>query len=195
MFEQLVLTYYKLQTMTIDKLKVLDGLGPLAIRLFLVPIFWMGGIQKYNNFDSIVYWFGPESLDLPFPTLMAGLATTTEIAGAALLLVGLATRWISIPLIITMIVAIFTVHIDNGWNAIAPRSDPEVYSRLEAARSLLQENGNYQWLTGKGSFVILQNGIEFAVTYLIMLFSLLLTGGGKFFSLDYYLDRVLNPKK
>ena len=52
-------------------------------------------------------------------------------------------------------------------------TDPEVAVRLDAARELLQEHGNYGWLTGKGSIVILQNGIEFAVTYLIMLLALL----------------------
>ena len=62
--------------------------------------------------------------------------------------------------------------------------------RVGAARELLQEHGNYSWLTAKGSFVILQNGIEFAVTYLIMLVSLLFTGGGRYFSVDYYLSQL-----
>ncbi len=66
--------------------------------------------------------------------------------------------------------------------------------RLGAARELLQEHGNYSWLTEKGSFVILNNGIEFAVTYLIMLFSLLFTGGGRYVSADYYLSKI-SPNK
>ncbi len=189
MFEKLISLYYRIQNLTIDKLKVLDGLGPLALRLFLFPVFWMAGTNKLNSFDSIVGWFGPNGLDLPMPALMAGLATGTELVGAVLLLVGLATRWITIPLIITMIVAIFTVHIENGWNAIASGADPEISTRVSAARELLRENGNYDWLTAKGSFVILQNGIEFAFTYMIMLVSLFFTGGGRFFSIDYYLNK------
>ncbi|MEZ5502684.1 MAG: DoxX family protein [Halioglobus sp.] len=92
-----------------------------------------------------------------------------------LLLLGLATRWISIPLIITMLVAIFAVHWDNGWAAIADAAAEDVALRLGAARDILIEHGNYIWLTEKGLFVILNNGIEFAVTYLIMLLSLVFT--------------------
>ena len=55
---------------------------------------------------------------------MALLATTTELAGAILLTFGLFTRLISIPLIITMLVAIFTVHLPNGWQAIADPMHP-----------------------------------------------------------------------
>lgn len=56
-------------------------------------------------------------MGLPFPTLNAYLATYTEISGYILLTVGLGTRFISIPLLITMIVAIKTVHLENGFNA------------------------------------------------------------------------------
>jgi uncharacterized membrane protein YphA (DoxX/SURF4 family) len=45
-------------------------------------------------------------------------------------------------------------------------------------------------LTEKGSLVVLNNGIEFGVTYLIMLVSLFFTGGGRYVSLDYYLSRL-----
>ncbi len=38
--------------------------------------------------------------------------------------------------------------------------------------------------------MILNNGIEFGVTYLVMLLSLLFTGGGRFTSIDYYLSRL-----
>ena len=62
--------------------------------------------------------------------------------------------------------------------------------RLGAAREILQEHGNYSWLTEKGSYVILNNGIEFGVTYLVMLLGLLFTGGGRFTSIDYYLSRL-----
>ncbi|HBD12309.1 MAG TPA: DoxX family protein, partial [Porticoccaceae bacterium] len=110
-------------------------------------------------------------------------------------------------------VAMATVHWEHGWFAIAP-SDPststakvladtgveaakqslensaEVGKRLDAARGILREHGNYGWLTEKGSFVVLNNGIEFAATYTLMLLSLLFTGGGRYFSLDYWLKRL-----
>ena len=111
--------------------------------------------------------------------------------GGILILVGFATRWAAIPLMITMLVAAFAVHWDNGWYAIAQSSDPEVASRVEAARGLLETHGKIDWLTAKGNFVILQNGIEFAATYFIMLASLFFTGGGRYFSVDYWLGKVL----
>ena len=50
------------------------------------------------------------------------------------------------------------------------------------------------WLKEKGNFVILNNGIEFGVTYLIMLLTLLFTGGGRFTSVDYFLSRLWPAK-
>lgn len=170
-----------------------DFLVPLALRLYLVPIFYEAGIRKYNSFESTVAWFG--SLGLPLPQVMAALATGAELIGAALLLLGLATRWISIPLIITMLVAIFTVHWHNGWAAIAPHAS-EIFStertegaigRLEKAQAILRQYGDYNWLTENGSFVVLNNGIEFAATYLIMLVALLCFGGGRYFSFDHWI--------
>ncbi|GAB5415458.1 MAG: DoxX family protein [Congregibacter sp.] len=176
------------------RLSYLDGLAPLALRLYLVPVFWMAGTQKISGIENTIEWFGnPDwGLGLPFPTVLAYLAAYSEAIGALLLLLGLATRWISIPLIVTMLVAIFAVHWDNGWAAIADSSMPEVAQRLGAAKEILREHGNYSWLTGKGNFVILNNGIEFAVTYLIMLVTLFFSGGGRYTSVDYYLGRLFN---
>jgi uncharacterized membrane protein YphA (DoxX/SURF4 family) len=184
--------YYSIHNAIFLPLRHLDGLAPLALRLYLVPVFWMAGTQKLSGIENTIEWFGnPDwGLGLPFPGLLAYMAAYTEAIGALLLLVGLATRWISIPLMVTMLVAIFAVHWDNGWVAIADSGSQEVAVRLGAARELLQEHGNYSWLTEKGNFVILNNGIEFAVTYLIMCFSLLFVGGGRYVSADYYLSKL-----
>ena len=96
---------------------------------------------------------------------------------------------------VTMLVAIFAVHWDHGWAAIADSGSQEVAVRLGAAKDILREHGNYSWLTEKGGIVILNNGIEFAVTYLVMLLSLLFTGGGRFTSVDYYLSRLWPSQK
>jgi putative oxidoreductase len=184
--------YYNIHNAIFPRLQYLDGLAPLALRLYLVPVFWMAGTQKLSGIDSTIEWFGnPEwGLGLPAPELLAYLAAYTEAVGALLLLLGLATRWVSIPLMITMLVAIFAVHWDHGWAAIADSSSQEIAVRLGAAKDILREHGNYSWLTEKGGFVILNNGIEFAVTYLLMLLALLFTGGGRFVSVDYYLSRL-----
>lgn len=169
-----------------------DFIAPLAFRLYLFFPFYMAGMSKITGMDGTVYWFG-EVLGLPFPALMAYAAAYIELVGAFLLLLGLAARYISIPLIITMLVAIFAVHWDNGWFAIASSAaDEGVAERLSMAKSILNEHGNYAWLTAKGSFVILNNGIEFAVTYLIMLLSLLFTGAGRYVSLDYWVEHYFS---
>ena len=184
--------YYSIHSAIFSRMKHLDGLAHLAMRLYLVPVFWMDGSQKIAGMDNTIAWFGnPDwGLGLPFPEVLAHLAAYTESIGALLLLVGLATRWISIPLMITMLVAIFAVHWPNGWAAIADSGAEDVAVRLGAARELLEDHGNYSWLTEKGNFVILNNGIEFGVTYFVMLLGLLFTGGGRYVSLDYYLSKV-----
>ncbi|WP_335956064.1 DoxX family protein [Acinetobacter guillouiae] len=172
-----------------------DGIVALTLRLYLVPIFWMAGTNKLAHFQQTVEWFGNTDwgLGLPFPTLLATLATSAEILGAILLALGLLTRLISIPLIITMLVAIVSVHLPNGWQAIAdpnaPFASAQVIAsseKLEKARQILEIYGNYDWLTSSGSFVILNNGIEFAVTYLVMLLALIVLGGGSYLSFDYW---------
>jgi putative oxidoreductase len=180
----------------------IDFLGPLALRLYLAPIFWMAGTGKLSDIESTADWFGnPDwGLGLPFPTLLAWLAASTETVGAILLVIGLAVRWVSIPLMITMIVATFSVHWQHGWQAIADTkfclfncSDAlEAAERLGVAKEILKEHGNYEWLTGQGSFVVLNNGIEFAATYFIMLLVLFFIGAGRYLSVDYWVDRRLN---
>jgi putative oxidoreductase len=204
----LVDKYYSLDRNLLGRVDFAQGLAPLLLRLYLVPIFWMAGTHKIDlatlmPFESTVAWFAnPDwGLGLPVPTLMAFLAGWTEILGAILLAGGFAVRWISLPLMVTMLVAAFSVHWEFGWQAIA---DPmaayanervlESADRLVAARSLLEQHGNYAWLTGRGSLVILNNGIEFAATYFIMLLSLFFTGGGRYTSIDYWLGRQLADK-
>jgi putative oxidoreductase len=186
----------------LDATKAVDWLAPLALRLYLVPIFWMAGTMKYNGFESTVAWFGNTEwgLGMPFPTLMVSLVIATEAGGAILLLFGLAVRWISIPLMMTMIVGAVSVHWHNGWLAIAAgggffanERTIEAVERLDRAKSILKEHGNYEWLTENGGFVVLNNGIEFAATYFIMLLALFFIGGGKYVSLDYWISKQVTP--
>lgn len=86
-----------------------------AIRLVLAYGFWGPATMKLKDIGSIAEWFG--SLGIPAPYLNAYLAAGTEIAGVFLLIFGLGTRLISLPLIITMLVAIRTVHWGNGFEA------------------------------------------------------------------------------
>ena len=198
----------------LNKTRGIDFLAPLALRLYLAPIMLAAGFHKLHEFEEIVSWFGNEEwgLGLPFPWIMAFMATATEIIGGFALLLGAAVRWISVPLMITMLVAATTAHWENGWFAIAP-SNPdtstakvlaqvgfpgakeslensvEVGKRLERAKDILREHGNYSWLTGRGGIVVLNNGIEFSATYFIMLLTLFFVGAGRYLSIDYWLAR------
>lgn len=183
---------------TISKSQYLSGLAPLLLRLYLAPVLLQAGWNKYQHFDNTVAWFGNSDwgLGLPAPALLAALAIAAETLGAVFLLLGLFTRLVSIPLIVTMLVAIFAVHWPNGWLAIADSGSWLANERvvnsagqLDKAKELLQQHGNYDWLTSNDNIVILNNGIEFAATYFVMLLSLFFSGGGRFTSLDYWLCR------
>ena len=183
----------------LNKTNAADFLGPLALRLYLVPVFWVAGTNKINSFENTAAWFGnPDwGLGLPAPTLMAGLATGTEVLGAIALLFGLGTRWFAIPLMITMLVAAFKVHIENGWQAVADPMSPfananveGAMERLDKAKSLLGDHGNYDWLTETGNFVVSNGGMEWAITYFVMLLALYFSGAGKL-SLDHLIGQRL----
>ncbi|ABN61314.1 MULTISPECIES: HvfX family Cu-binding RiPP maturation protein [Shewanella] len=191
--------YQKLLNMS----RYFDGVAPLALRIYLAPVLMQAGYNKLAHFDDTVAWFAnPDwGLGLPMPAVMAGLAAGTEFFGAILLLLGLATRLISIPLMVTMLVAAFTVHWPNGWLAIADGSSwlandrvLEAGDKLAKAKEILQEHGNYDWLTSSGNLAVLNNGIEFAATYFIMLLALFTLGGGRYTSLDYFIAKRCGVK-
>jgi len=188
----------------LNQVNKIDFLAPLLLRMYLVPVFWMAGSKKVEGFDNIVEWFGNTEwgLGLPFPFLMAFLATATEFFGAVALFFGVAVRWFSIPLMITMLVAAGTVHWDNGWQAITDPSAPfanerviEGSNKLAIVKDVLQEHANYDYLTSNGSVVILNNGIEFSVTYFVMLLALLFMGAGRYISVDYWVERKMYAEK
>jgi putative oxidoreductase len=138
----------------INYLEKLKDLPPLLFRIVLAYGFYGPAMMKLKNFNGIVEWFS--GMGMPLPKLNAILATGTETAGFVLIFLGLATRLISIPLMVVMIVAITTVHLGNGFEA-----------------------GN--------------NGFEIPIYYLLMLFSLLITGPGKI-SLDALITKFYNKK-
>lgn len=192
----------------------LDFLGPLALRLYLVPVFFVAGSNKWDplaeggtlnpaeGLASVAEWFGnPDwGLGLPAPLLMALLAWAAEFLGAIALALGFAVRWVCVPLMFTMIVAATTVHWDNGWQAVHDPKSPHAAAeagaaieRLDRAKSILREHGNYGWLTEHGGFVVSNNGIEWAATYFVMLLALFFLGGGRGISVDYWLARRFRP--
>ncbi|GKT12469.1 MAG: putative oxidoreductase [Thiomicrorhabdus sp.] len=186
----------------LDQTHHLSFLGAFALRLYLAPIFWIAGTNKLSAFEDTAAWFGNSEwgLGLPFPEVLATLAISAEIGGAILLVLGVATRLATIPLMVTMLVAAFSVHWNNGWQAVhdlmspwVGANAPEALERLSKAKEILQTHGNFDWLTEHGSLIVSNNGIEWAATYFIMLLALFFIGGGKFVSIDYWIRRRFMP--
>ena len=204
----------------------LDGVFSLLIRLILGPVMIAAGWEKLSGDNWFSQSMLPFPFSILPVELSWFLASWTEFLGGICLLLGLAVRLWSIPLAITMVVAAVSVHWDNGWPAIAPSNPPaicipdteananasffergikclnvnertiEASERLSRAKSILREHGNYRYLNGSGSIVKLNSGIEFAAIYFAMLLALLVIGGGRYFSLDYYIRRlVVNTDK
>ncbi|NND60863.1 MAG: DoxX family protein [Gammaproteobacteria bacterium] len=197
----------------------LDGVASLLLRLILAPVLFASGWEKLNGENWFMHTM--DSFPFPFnvipPEISWQLATWTELVGGVCLLIGLAVRWVSIPAMVVMFVAAWSVHLDNGWPAIAPSFPDEICiegteaatesslpdriarcynvnqrtieasQRLARGRAIMTEHGNSQWLNEYGPFVKLNNGIEFAAMYFAMLFALWTIGGGRWFSLDYWI--------
>ncbi|CAH9055424.1 hypothetical protein PSECIP111951_01238 [Pseudoalteromonas holothuriae] len=226
-------TLYKTYSSIVSKMRFLDGAPALILRLIVAPVMIIAGYNKLNIANSevsfpsrlladenVVAWFGNEQwgLGLPLPDLLAFLAGWSEFLGGWLLLIGLLTRLVSIPLLFTMFIAATTVHWDNGWFSVAPsnpqtsaaqvfdwfgvpaaqqslENSEQVALRLDRIKALVDTHGYPDYLYEKGSVVILNNGIEFAAIYFAMLLSLLFTGGGRFVSVDHWLKRYLNKHR
>ncbi len=95
--------------------KYLQSIALLLARLAVAYGFYEPAMMKWSDIHAVADWFG--SMGIPFPTLNAYMAATTEITGVVLLTLGLFTRLISIPMMVIMIVAIKTVHLAHGFAA------------------------------------------------------------------------------
>lgn len=97
---------------------ILDNFQSLFLlfaRLTIAYGFYEPAMNKWNNIEGTASWLA--GLGVPFPTLNVYMVATFETLGVVLLALGLFTRFISLPLIATMLVAIVTVHFSNGFSA------------------------------------------------------------------------------
>jgi putative oxidoreductase len=81
-------------------------LSPTLARLTIGLVFFRSGWAKLHDLEKVTDYF--TTLGLPAPAFQARLVSSAEFACGGLLLLGLATRFAAIPLIITMCVAIRT---------------------------------------------------------------------------------------
>lgn len=202
----------------------IGGIVSVSIRLILGPVLIGAGWEKITGSNWFSQDMLPFPFSVIPTELSWFLASWTEFIGGICLLIGLATRLWAIPLAITMLVAAVSVHWDNGWAAVAPSNPPKVCipgttahaesnvferyvkcynvnertieasERLSRAKSILREHGNYRYLNGSGSIVKLNSGMEFAISYFVMILALLIIGGGRYLSVDYYLGLIFKRR-
>lgn len=92
----------------------LQSISLLFARVLVAYGFYEPAINKWKDIEGIASWFA--SIGIPFSIFNAYASATVEALGVLLLTFGLFTRYISIGLIFVMIVAIFTVHLQNGYS-------------------------------------------------------------------------------
>lgn len=98
--------FARLETSLTSVGTMLQSFVLLAIRLFWGSQFFLTGKGKLMHLDRTAGFF--ESIHIPLPKLNAVLAGTTEVVGGLLLLLGLFSRVISVPLMFVMGIAYAT---------------------------------------------------------------------------------------
>ena len=116
--------------------------GIAFLRLAIGLTFFMHGWQKLfqMGIPGVAGFFG--QLGIPAPMAAATLISLIELVGGALLIAGLFTRWVSIPLALDMLVAALLVHAPAGF--FAPNGVELVFLLLGGTLALA--------LNGSGAF-------------------------------------------
>lgn len=102
-----------------DRLNVVGEFLPqLAIRALIAYEFFFAGLEKLKGQN----WFEQIQSQFPFPFNLVPtdiswfLATWSELIGSIAILVGFATRFSALSLIILDLVAWYSVHAESGYN-------------------------------------------------------------------------------
>ena len=86
-----------------------EWVAQLLVRLFVGYFFMETGWGKLHNLDGFAQRFA--GWGIPYPYFNAALSAYTEFIGGLLTVFGLGTRLVSIPMIINMLVAIWTTKV------------------------------------------------------------------------------------
>jgi putative oxidoreductase len=93
----------------------------LPLRLVLGFGFVFHGYPKLfdaQHHDMFVGWLG--QLGIPAPGFMSWLVGTVEFIGGLALIAGAFVTVVALLSVVNMLVALFTVHLGNGFNAMGP---------------------------------------------------------------------------
>lgn len=94
----------------------------LLIRLYWGYDFFQTGLGKLNNLERTTEFF--MSLNIPFPSMNAIAAGSTELICGILLILGLGSRYVTVPLIVILCAAYATDDREALMNIF---SDPESF--------------------------------------------------------------------
>ena len=101
----------------IETLSTMHRYAAIPLRAIVGGGFIQHGYAKLSKgpdvFASIL-----QSLHVPFPHLSAYLTIGVELFGGAALLLGAFVAWASIPSIVVLLTAMFTVHLPYGFSSI-----------------------------------------------------------------------------
>jgi putative oxidoreductase len=96
------------------KLSLLNAIPELISRLTIGSVFIESGWGKIHSMSKVVAYF--ESLNIPLAHVQAPFVSAVELAAGLFVLLGLFTRWSSLPIIGIMLVAIGTAKWEDVTN-------------------------------------------------------------------------------
>jgi putative oxidoreductase len=97
--------------------ELLTRWAPMPLRLIVGYGFMIHGVAKLER-GVDVFAGALGDLGVPAPHLMAWVTTVVEVVTGIAVLAGAYLEWVSIPMIIVLLVAIFTVHLPFGFTSI-----------------------------------------------------------------------------
>jgi putative oxidoreductase len=130
---------------TVGLKRYTDALAPYTVtilRILVGVIFLLHGLPKLQGMAGFAGFL--TSLGVPAPGVFAFLVTALEVGGGLLLILGLATRWVSLLFAIQMLVTTLLVKLPNA-GFIAPQgggSGAELDLLLLAAALILLTQGS-----------------------------------------------------
>jgi len=96
---------------------LLERWAPIPLRLIVGYGFLTHGLLKLGR-GVEVFAAALGGLGVPAPHLMAWIAVLVELVGGAAVLTGAYMNWVSVPMVVVLLVALFMVHLPFGFSSI-----------------------------------------------------------------------------